>query len=215
MTPMKRFEHHHPLFVEGMGGYDTRDPKRVAQDVVESVQSHWRLHPPSKPPLLIVQGDPLEPRGISAITPLVATELGLERGLIVLDEDIASYHAPNADRDNVVMEARYSQLVERLEEDHPGTVLLIETAVDTLLAEKNKSREHLDKPPLADYYRSFALLQEISKAALGHLCNELTLVHTSEEIGEFSVTSFYTVCLELGLLTPNNIVAFDVRLNAD
>ncbi|PDH38118.1 MAG: shikimate kinase [Halieaceae bacterium MED-G27] len=215
MTPMKRFEHHHPLFVEGMGGYDTRDPKRVAQDVVESVQSHWRLHPPSKPPLLIVQGDPLEPRGISAITPLVATELGLERGLIVLDEDIASYHAPNADRDNVVMEARYSQLVERLEEDHPGTVLLIETAVDTLLAEKNKSREHLDKPPLADYYRSFALLQEVSKAALGQLCNELTLVHTSEEIGDFSVTSFYTVCLELGLLTPNNIVAFDVRLNAD
>lgn len=215
MTPMKRFEHHHPLFVEGMGGYDTRDPKRVAQDVVESVQSHWRLHPPSKPPLLIVQGDPLEPRGISAITPLVATELGLERGLIVLDEDIASYHAPNADRDNVVMEARYSQLVERLEEDHPGTVLLIETAVDTLLAEKNKSREHLDKPPLADYSRSFALLQEVSKAALGQLCNELTLVHTSEEIGDFSVTSFYTVCLELGLLTPNNIVAFDVRLNAD
>jgi hypothetical protein len=212
---MKRFEHHHPLFVEGMGGYDTRDPKRVAQDVVESVQSHWRLHPPSKPPLLIVQGDPLEPRGISAITPLVATELGLERGLIVLDEDIASYHAPNVDRDNVVMEARYSQLVERLEEDHPGTVLLIETAVDTLLAEKNKSREHLDKPPLADYYRSFALLQEVSKAALGQLCNELTLVHTSEEIGDFSVTSFYTVCLELGLLTPNNIVAFDVRLNAD
>ena len=215
MTPMKRFEHHHPLFVEGMGGYDTRDPKRVAQDVVQSVQAHWRLHPPSKPPLLIVQGDPLEPRGISAITPLVATELGLERGLIVLDEDIASYHAPNADRDNVVMEARYSQLVERLEEDHPGTVLLIETAVDTLLAEKNKSREHLDKPPLADYSRSFALLQEVSKAALGQLCNELTLVHTSEEIGDFSVTSFYTVCLELGLLTPNNIVAFDVRLNAD
>ena len=212
---MKRFEHHHPLFVEGMGGYDTRDPKRVAQVVVQSVQAHWRLHPPSKPPLLIVQGDPLEPRGISAITPLVATELGLERGLIVLDEDIASYHAPNADRDNVVMEARYSQLVERLEEDHPGTVLLIETAVDTLLAEKNKSREHLDKPPLADYYRSFALLQEVSKAALGQLCNELTLVHTSEEIGDFSVTSFYTVCLELGLLTPNNIVAFDVRLNAD
>ena len=135
--------------------------------------------------------------------------------MIVLDEDIASYHAPNADRDNVVMEARYSQLVERLEEDHPGTVLLIETAVDTLLAEKNKSREHLDKPPLADYYRSFALLQEVSKAALGQLCNELTLVHTSEEIGDFSVTSFYTVCLELGLLTPNNIVAFDVRLNAD
>lgn len=212
---MDRFLHHHPLFVEGMGGYDTRDPKRVAQDVVQSVQAHWRLHPPSKPPLLIVQGDPLEPRGISAITPLVATELGLERGLIVLDDHIASYHAPNADRDNVVMEARYSQLVERLDEDCPGTVLLIETAVDTLLAEKNKSREHLDKPPLAYYYRSFALLQEISKAALGHLCNELTLVHTSEEIGEFSVTSFYTVCLELGLLTPTNLVAFDTPLNAD
>ena len=108
------------------------------------------------------------------------------------------------------MEARYSQLVKRLEEDRKGTVLLIETAVDTLLAEKNKSREHLDKPPLAYYYRSFALLQEISKAALGHLCNELTLVHSSEEIGEFSVTSFYTVCLELGLLTPTDVVPYSV-----
>ena len=110
---MERSKQHHPLFVKGMGGYDTRDPKRVAQVVVQSAQAHWRLHPPSKPPLLIVQGDPLEPRGISAITPLVATELGLERGLIVLDDHIASDHAPNADRDNVVIEARYSQLVER------------------------------------------------------------------------------------------------------
>ena len=207
---MERFTHHHPLFVEGMGGYDTRDPKRVANGVVASVQAHWRLHPPSKPPLVIIQGDPLEPRGISAITPLVANQLGLKRGLIVLDEDIASYHAPNADRDNVVIEVPYSQLVAGLEEQRPGTISLIETAVDTLLAEKNQSREHVNKPPLADYYRTFALLQEVSKATLAHFCNELTLVHTSEEIAEFSVTSFYRVCLELGLLTPTDVVPYSV-----
>ena len=60
---------YHPLFVEGMGGYDTRDPARVANTVVASVKAHWEQSPPSKPPLLIIQGDPLEPKGISAMEP--------------------------------------------------------------------------------------------------------------------------------------------------
>ena len=83
--PMEAFKNYHPLFVEGMGGYDTRDQARVANTVVASVKAHWEQYPPSKRPLLIIQGDPLEPKGISAITPSVAKNLQLERGLIVLD----------------------------------------------------------------------------------------------------------------------------------
>ena len=205
MTPIKAFKRYHPLFVEGMGGYDTRDPAVVADTVVASVRAHWKRYRPSKPPLLIIQGDPLEPKGISAITPRVATSLQLERGLIVLDEDLADYHAPNADRNNVVLETRYSEAVAQLDSLRPGSVMKIETAVDTLLVEKNQKRASLDKPQMADYYRIFALLQEVSKASFAALCGELTLVHTSREIGEFSVTSFGQVGLDLGLISQANV----------
>ena len=208
MTSIEAFASYHPLFVEGMGGYDTRDPVRVANTVAASVMEHWQQRPPSKPPLLIIQGDPLEPKGISAITPLVAKTLQLERGLIVLDENLADYHSPNADRDNVILETRYSEAAAFIEGHQPGTVAKIEGAVDVLLAEKNQKRALLGKPPMADYYRTFALLQEVSKAAFFALCGELTLVHTSAEIGEFSVTSFGQVGLELGLISAANVVPF-------
>ena len=89
MKSIEAFESYHPLFVEGMGSYDTRDPEHVADIVATSVRTHWKRHQPSKPSLLIIQGDPLEPTGISAITPLVANILQLKRGLIVLDGDLA------------------------------------------------------------------------------------------------------------------------------
>ena len=208
MTSIEAFGSYHPLFVEGMGGYDTRDPEQVADVVAASVSAHWQRHPPNKPPLLIIQGDPLEARGISAITPLVANILQLQRGLIVLDEGLADYHSPNADRDNVVLETRYSQAAAFVEGHRPGTVADIEAAVNTLLAEKNRKRTSLGKPPMADYYRIFALLQEVSKAAFFALCGELTLVHTSREIGEFSVTSFGQVGLDLDLIGATNIAPF-------
>ena len=208
MTSIEAFENYHPLFVEGMGGYDTRDPEQVADVVAASVSAHWQQNSPSKPPLLIIQGDPLEPKGISAITPLVANILRLQRGLIVLDEDLADYHSPNADRDNVVLETRYSEAAAFIESHRPGTVAEIESAVDALLAEKNQKRTSLGKPPMADYYRIFALLQEVSKAAFYALCGELTLVHTSREIGEFSVTSFGQVGLNLDLISAANVAPF-------
>lgn len=208
MTFIEAFGSYHPLFVEGMGGYDTRDPTRVASNVVTSLIAHWEQHPPGKPPLLILQGDPLEPKGISAITPRVAKMLQLERGLIVLDEDLADYHSPNADRDNVILETCYSEAVAQLESMRPGSVTKIETAVDALLAEKNQKRLSLSKPLMADYYRIFALLQEVSKAAFSGLCGEITLVHTSREIGEFSVTSFGQVGLDLGLISNADVAPF-------
>ena len=208
MTSIEAFENYHPLFVEGMGGYDTRDPEQVADVVAASVSAHWKQNSPSKPPLLIIQGDPLEPKGISAITPRVAKTLKLKRGLIVLDEDLADYHSPNADRVNVVFETRYSQAAAFIEGHRPGTVAKIESTVDALLLEKNRRRALLGKPPMADYYRIFALLQEVSKASLAALCGELTLVHTSREIGEFSVTSFGQVGLDLGLISAANVAPF-------
>lgn len=208
MTSLEAFRSYHPLFVEGMGGYDTRDPVQVADVVAASVSAHWKRHPPSKPPLLIIQGDPLEPKGISAITPLVANSLQLQRGLIVLDEDLADYHSSNADRSNVFLEARYSEAALFVEIHRPGTIAKIKAAVDGLLLEKNQKRALLGKPPMADYYPIFALLQEVSKATFAALCGELTLVHTSSEIGEFSVTSFGRVGLDLDLISAANVAPF-------
>ena len=142
MTSIEAFGSYHPLFVEGMGGFDTRDPARVANIVVASVKGHWEQHPPGKPPLLIIQGDPLEPKGISAITPCVAETLQLGRGLIVLDERLAEYHSPNSDRNNVILETRYSEAVAFLENRKPGTLDEIERAVDALLT-KNKPKAHI------------------------------------------------------------------------
>lgn len=208
MMAIEAFKQYHPLFVEGPGEYDTRDPALVADAVAASVRTHWERYPPSKPPLLIIQGDPLESKGISAITPLVAKTLQLERALIVLDEDLADYHSVNADRDNVILETRYSEAVALLEKYRPGLHVQIEEAVDTLLEEKNQKRSLLGKPRLADYYRIFALLQEVSKAAFSATCGELTLAHTSCEISEFSVTSFAHVGFHLGLIRDADVAPF-------
>ena len=105
-----------------------------------------------------MQGDPLELRGISAITPRVANAMHLGRGLIVLDEDLADYHSPNADRNNVILETRYSEVAARLKRECPGSVAEIERAVDALLLDKNQKRASLGKPPMADYYRFFCVV---------------------------------------------------------
>ena len=206
---MNKFERFHPLFVEGMSGYDPRDPKPVAVEVVRVLREHWDARPPSKPVALIIQGDPLTERGISAITPRVAKALGVQRGLIVLDEEIADYHSPNADRENVVLEVLFSEVMTLLENYSPSTLIQVETAIAALVRAKNFDRAVLGKPPLAEYFPTFARLQEVSKIALYTLCGEMTLVHTSAELVPSSVSSFYTVGIALGLINPSDIVAFE------
>ena len=206
---MNKFERFHPLFVEGMSGYDPRDPKPVAVEVVRVLREHWDARPPSKPVVLMIQGDPLTERGISAITPRVAKALGVQRGLIVLDAEIADYHSPNADRENVVLEVLFSEVMTWLERYSPGTVIQVETAIAALVRAKNFDRAVLGKPPLAEYFPTFARLQEVSKIALYTLCGEMTLVHTSAELVPSSVSSFYTVGIDLGLINPSDIVAFE------
>jgi len=197
---------YHPVVIEGMGNYDPRDPAFVASGISEMLRSHWDQKPPHKPRLVVTQGDPLEARGISAITPRVAAEFGLSRGLVCLDAEIADYHSPNADRDNVILEVRYSQLAAVLNESQPGIMKRLEDAIDRDIALKNRKRKALGKTPLKDYFRDFGLLQEVTKAAWSHLCGGITVIHTSSQINEFSVTSFYTVGLELGLVSQDDMV---------
>ena len=88
---------YHPLIIEGMGGYDPRDPSPIATVIADQLLTRWDTNPAPKPILLITQGDPYEAKGISAITRIVADQLNISRALIFLDPEIADYHAPNAD----------------------------------------------------------------------------------------------------------------------
>ena len=40
------------------------------------------------------------------------------------------------------------------------------------------------------------------------ICGDITVAHTAREISEFSVTSFYEVGLELGLIEKHDIVSY-------
>lgn len=207
----------HPLLIEGHTR-DARDPVVVASRIVANVRRSWDERNVTKPPILITQGDPLTERGISAVTRIVASELGVGRCLICLDVDIDPEHSKLADRHDVLYELRYSQLLdilngvtsggvdehEREETYHRDQNKLmgekLTEAVDKKIAMKNGKRSTLGKDNLADWYRQYALLQEVTKAAFKRISGEVTVAHTTGEIAEFSVTSFYEVGLELGLI---------------
>ena len=200
---------YHPLIIEGMGGYDPRAPEPVAMQIVSQLRDRWRAQPPAKPVLLVTQGDPIEERGISAITRCVADELGVPRAMAFLEPDVADYHKPNADHHGVVLEIPYSALIRPLENGRPGVTRSLEQAVDTALTEKNQQREREGRDALQNYYRDFVLLQEVTKAACNRICGEITVAHTCTEISPFSVTSFYQVGLDLGLVAADQIVAYE------
>ena len=200
---------YHPLIIEGMGGYDPRGPEPVAMQIVSQLHDRWREQPPAKPVILVTQGDPIEERGISAITRCVANELGIPRAMAFLDPHIADYHKPNADHQGVILEIPYSVLTEVLEHERLGVMHTLEQAIDSALVEKNQQREIENKGPLQSYYRDFALLQEVTKAACHMICGDLTVTHTSAEISPFSVTSFYQVGLDFGLVSADQIVAYE------
>ena len=207
--PVEVLARYHPLIIEGMGGYDPRDPAPVAMQIVAQLRDRWHTQPPAKPVILVTQGDPIEERGISAITRRVAGELGVPRAIAFLEPDVADYHKPNADHHGVVLEIPYSVLISLLESGQPGVTRSLEQAVDTALAEKNQQREQEGKGALQHYYRDFALLQEVTKAACNRICREITVAHTSAEISPYSVTSFYEVGVALGLVDAEQIMPFD------
>ena len=206
---------HHPLVIEGMGGYDTRDPVLVASAIHEQLRKHWEITPPQKPLILVTQGDPLEERGISAITRIVSDRLGVPRILVYLDPSIASYHAPNADRYKVSHEISFSSLKDQLAGTEKGLVQKITQRVDEYLQNKTAKRFAEGKDKLPHYYRDFALLQEVTKVACKRVCSELTVAHTSRVLSEYSVSSFYRVGLDLGLIDSSEIVPFPLDTHID
>ena len=199
---------YHPLIIEGMGGYDPRDPEPVAKQITSQLRARWQADPPTKPVILVTQGDPIEARGISAITRGVAAALELPRAMVFLDPAIADYHKPNADHQGVILEIPYSVLLRFLEGQQPGSIVTLEQAIDAALASKNEQRKREGKGPIQSYYRDFALLQEVTKAACNRICGEITVAHTSAEISPHSVTSFYEVGVALGLVDANQIVPY-------
>lgn len=94
-----------------------------------------------------------------------------------------------------------------LEGEQPGSVVALEEAIDAALAAKNEQRECEGKGPMQSYYRDFALLQEVTKAACRCICGEITVAHTSAKISPYSVTSFYEVGVTLGLIDAEQIMA--------
>ena len=208
-SPVDALAQYHPLIIEGMGGYDPRDPKPIARQIASQLRERWQAQPPTKPVVLLTQGDPIEERGISAITRHVADELGVPRAMVFLDPDIADYHKPNADHHGVILEIPFSALTSILERERAGVMGSLEQAVDAALAEKDQQRESEGKAPLQGYYRDFALLQEVTKAACNMISGDLTVAHTSAEISAFSVTSFYEVGLAMGLIDAGQIVPFE------
>ncbi len=200
---------YHPLIIEGMGGYDPRGPEPVAMQIVSQLRDRWREQPPAKPVMLVTQGDPIEERGISAITRYVADELGIPRAMAFLDPAVADYHKPNADHHGVILEIPYSVLLRFLEGEQPGSVVALEQAIDAALDAKNEQREREGKGPMQSCYRDFARLQEITKAACNRICGEITVAHTSAEISPYSVTSFYEVGVALGLVDAEQLMPYD------
>ena len=199
---------YHPLIIEGMGGYDPREPAPVAMQIVSQLHDRWRERPLTKPVILVTQGDPLEARGISAITRHVTDELDIPRAMAFLDPHIADYHKPNADHHGVILEIPYSLLTKVVENKHLGVMAALEQAVDRALVEKNQQRDIAGKGALQSYYRDFALLQEVTKAACNVICGALTVAHTSAEISPHSVTSFYGMGVALGLIGAEQIMPY-------
>ena len=124
--PVESLAQYHPLIIEGMGGYDPRDPEPIAALLVSQLRDRWQARPPTRPLILVTQGDPIEERGISAITRHVADELGIPRAMVFLDPDIADYHKPNADHHGVILEIPYSALTSLLERERAGVMSTLE-----------------------------------------------------------------------------------------
>ncbi len=206
---LEQLRAHHPLVIEGMSGYDKRAPEPVAKHIVDRLTAHWRANPPSKSIAMITQGDPIEERGVSAITRLVSDRLSLPRFMVYLDAHIADYHLPAADQYRVELTLPYSMLLAHLKTIRSNSEQLLTEEIKSLIKTKNQARGRLDEPPLQPYYQDFAMLQEVTKAACRSISGDITIIQTSANINPFSVSSFYKVGLDLGFTYKKDIVAFE------
>jgi len=199
---------YHPILIEGKACKDSRDPADVAKIIHLQLQRHFaKSSPIKKPKLIIIQGDQWEEKGkgIAAISRLLADSLDISRGLVYLD----NAHSRNADRKKVILEKSYSHLTKILEEE--GTMEKLEREIDCRIGELNEHRQAKGEEPCDKCTRTYAMLQEVTKAACRHICGDLTLVHTEprSDICDESVTSFYKAGLKLGIIKKHQIVPYE------
>jgi len=200
---------YHAIVIEGPGSSDNRDPAEVSHRLVQLLNKHWAESHNSKndegkrgKKVVITQGDPASDKGIAAITKLVAEKLGVHRFLVAFDD----YHAKNADHSGVTHEIRYEQLCASLGEEAVSCAV---SKIDDLVREKNCERAKLGEVELKDYVRCYAMLQEVTKAALRQICRGgITIAHTTSTIDPFSVTSFYEVDLSLDYIHKEDMVQY-------
>eukprot|EP00970_Alexandrium_tamarense_P006210 scaffold1052_cov198-Alexandrium_tamarense.AAC.28 len=211
----------HPLLIEGHSR-DSRDPSIVADRIIFNLKRSWNERNVTKPVILITQGDPLTERGISAITRNVADGLKIKRCLICLDEDIDQEHSILADRHDVSYELKYSQLVNIINDEGNSSkedttmctdirnkaIQKLTNEIERKLHYKNMKRKSLNQDPMPSWTRQYALLQEVTKVAMKQISGEVTIAHATGDIAEFSVTSFYEVGLEMGLIGENDMVNY-------
>ncbi len=138
----------------------------------------------------------------------MSDRLEISRILVFLEPSIASYHFSNADRYKVTHEIPLSLLTSKLNEEDDRVISSISSLVDTFLQNKIEKRQAEGKQPLPEYYREFAMLQEVTKVACKVICGALTVAHTSIDFNEYSVSSFFRVGVELGMIDHSDIVGF-------
>eukprot|EP00310_Coccolithus_braarudii_P022201 CAMPEP_0183355972 /NCGR_PEP_ID=MMETSP0164_2-20130417/42533_1 /TAXON_ID=221442 /ORGANISM="Coccolithus pelagicus ssp braarudi, Strain PLY182g" /LENGTH=214 /DNA_ID=CAMNT_0025529239 /DNA_START=30 /DNA_END=674 /DNA_ORIENTATION=- len=197
---------YHAVLVEGPGASDTREAADVAKHVCRQLRAHWDQDPPPGTKLVVSQGDSPGPRGVAGILRIVGQEFGCTRCLVCVDESIDPTHAPNADRAGVALELRYNQMCKILEE--MGVLSQLERGVDDKIAKDNRALMAQQKPILGPHVRQFALLQEVTKVALGHVCTGVTIAHSDSHLDQFKVSSFYEVGLTQHLIKSSSYVAY-------
>ena len=101
-----------------------------------------------------------------------------------------------------------SLLISKLNEEDDSVIPSISSLIDAFLQNKIEKRQGEGKQPLPEYYRDFAMLQEVTKVACKVICGALTVAHTSIDFNEYSVSSFFRVGIELGMIDHSDIVGF-------
>lgn len=203
-----KLKSYHPIFIEGpTEARDTRCPSQVANILLSSLSKRVKATNIQKPLILISQGDPIAAKGVSAIMDHVAKGLNIPKCLVCLDEDMDPNHAKDANREHVKLECRFHVLLDDNGRKEDSTSQ-IRAAVEEAFQTKNNARVQHGFRSMHDYTIMYACLQEITKAKIKEITGEITVCHTSNDISESSVTSFYKVGLDLGIIQESEMVYY-------
>lgn len=188
----------HAVCIEGRAAGDRRPAAQVAERVVANLERAWGGTLKDSGELVVVtQGDPAAEHGVAPVARLVAEELGAPRAVVFLPSSMDPEHYQLADRQGAAAEVAYADLAEILAAN--STLARLEGSVDALLREKNARRARERAGPLPNYFRTYAMLQEVTKAGLARTCaGGLTPAHSGDP-GSDTVTSFCAAGLALGL----------------